>query len=230
MVTTRLSVGRIAVGLGLVLIGALVLLDQFNVASMGDVVQHWWPVVIIALGLLELAVVPRAPVGPLLVVAVGAVLLLSTSDVLGVDAGQIFWPLVLIAVGAFVLIGRSAWSQRAGEAESNVHSFVIFGGNDLVSRSAAFARGTLVALFGGVTLDLRQAQLAPEGAFVDATAAFGAVTILVPQGWHIAMSGLPIFGGYDDRTKADGPLPEGAPTLTVNAIALFGGVGVRHEK
>ena len=230
MQATRLDVGRTIIGLGLVVVGGLFLLDQMGVADFGTVFNHWWPVAIIALGLLELAVNPRSPVGPALVVGVGAVLLLATSGVLGVSAGAIFWPLVIIAIGAFVILSRGPWFQRAGAAADSVRSFVAFGGNELVSRSSAFSGGSLGAIFGGISLDLRQAQLAPTGAAIDATAAFGAVTILVPHGWRIAISGLPIFGGYDDKTKSEGPLPADAPTLTVNAIALFGGVGVQHEK
>ncbi|HUY99209.1 MAG TPA: DUF5668 domain-containing protein [Thermomicrobiaceae bacterium] len=226
----RVNLGRTLVGLALVVVGGLFLLDQLNVADFGQVFSHWWPVAIIALGLLELAMNPRAPIGPLIVVGVGAVLLLATVGVLNTTAGQIFWPLVIIAIGAFVILSRGAWFQRAGAAEDSARSFVAFGGNELVSHSPAFVGGSLTAMFGGITLDLRQAQLAAAGAAVDATAAFGAVKILVPSGWQIAISGLPIFGGYDDKTKSDGPLPADAPVLTVNAIALFGGVEVTHEK
>ena len=52
--------------------------------------------------------------------------------------------------------------------------------------------------------------------------------MLVPKGWRVSVSGLPIFGGYDDKTT-QGDLPADAPLLRVNATAVFGGVGVANE-
>jgi hypothetical protein len=42
--------------------------------------------------------------------------------------------------------------------------------------------------------------------------------------------GLPISGGFDNKTTADGPLPEDAPRLNVSGMAAFGGIGIKHEK
>jgi hypothetical protein len=37
------------------------------------------------------------------------------------------------------------------------------------------------------------------------------------------------MGGYEDKTTGDGSLPPDAPTLNVNATAIFGGVTVANE-
>jgi hypothetical protein len=43
------------------------------------------------------------------------------------------------------------------------------------------------------------------------------------------MGGIPIFGGFSDKTK-DQPQPApGAPTLRVNATSIFGGVTVANK-
>ena len=87
----------------------------------------------------------------------------------------------------------------------------------------------LTAIFGGITLDLRDARPAPEGASINATAAFGGIDILVPKGWRISVRSTPIFGGLDDRTDRSQPLAADAPTLHVDAVSIFGGVALKHD-
>lgn len=82
-------------------------------------------------------------------------------------------------------------------------------------------------MFGGVTIDLRDARLDPEGARIDATAVFGGVEILVPKGWRVTTSGTPIMGGIDNRTA--GQTAEG-PELRIDALTIFGGTDIKHER
>ncbi|QRP42923.1 hypothetical protein [Amycolatopsis sp. FDAARGOS 1241] len=53
--------------------------------------------------------------------------------------------------------------------------------------------------------------------------------MLVPEDWRVQVGGLPILGGYEDRTADGGALPDNAPVLKVNATTLLGGVKVAHE-
>lgn len=84
-------------------------------------------------------------------------------------------------------------------------------------------------MFGGATLDLREAALQP-GARVDALALFGGVEVIVPVGWRVELSGLPIFGGYSDKTSGQHLLPPDSPVLSMVATALFGGVEVKNPE
>jgi hypothetical protein len=84
-------------------------------------------------------------------------------------------------------------------------------------------------VFGGVTLDLRQARPAPAGASVTATAFFGGIDIIVPRGWRVTLRGTPILGGVNNKTELAPAPPDGAPALLVDALAVLGGVEVKHE-
>jgi hypothetical protein len=42
------------------------------------------------------------------------------------------------------------------------------------------------------------------------------------------MSGLPLLGGFDDKTSGDGPPDPDAPVLHVAATAILGGVEVKN--
>jgi len=52
--------------------------------------------------------------------------------------------------------------------------------------------------------------------------------VIVPAGTRVSLSGLPIFGGFDDKTRGEGELLPDAPELTVAATAIFGGVSVKN--
>ena len=106
----------------------------------------------------------------------------------------------------------------------------MFGGPNLVSTARAFQGAWLTAIFGGITMDLRGARPAAEGASIYATVAFGGIDILVPKGWRISVRSTPIFGGLDDKTDHSEPPAADAPMLHVDAVELFGGVDIKHDE
>lgn len=221
--------GRLLVGLVLVALGIVLLLDRLGVASAGQLIGALWPLVIVAAGVLQMAVSRRAHLGAAITIVVGLVLLAATLNLLSASVWQFFWPVVLIAVGLLFLAGMVTRGIRGQQQQRDdvAHAFSVFGGQKVVSESQQFRGASLTSFFGGVTLDLRQANLAPEGADVDVMTAFGGAGIVVPEGWRVSLSGIPIFGGFDDKTS--GPSPQGSPELRVRGTALFGGVEVKNR-
>ncbi|QEC48185.1 hypothetical protein FSW04_11810 [Baekduia soli] len=142
------------------------------------------------------------------------------------------WPIAVIAAGIMVLgHRRGAGALPAGVArDDTIVATGIFGGPSVASSSQRFHSASLTAIFGGVTLDLRHATPAPDGATITATAAFGGIDILVPRGWRITTSSTPLFAGVEDKTEAAGELGQDAPRLHVDALALFGGIAIKHDK
>jgi class 3 adenylate cyclase len=88
---------------------------------------------------------------------------------------------------------------------------------------------TALAIMGGCTVDLRQAEI--EGPVIDisAVAIMGGVEVIVPEGIAVELSGIAIMGGKDCRVKDVTPLP-GTPLVRVKAFALWGGVTVRTKR
>ena len=111
-----------------------------------------------------------------------------------------------------------------------MRSTAIFGGPKLVCTAQQFRGAWLTAIFGGITLDLRDARPAPEGASINATAAFGGIDIIVPKGWRLSVRSTPIFGGLDDKTDHSQSPADDAPLLHIDAVSVFGGVGIKHGK
>lgn len=211
----------------LITAGGLWLLDAANVLDAGATIDHWWPVAVIALGLAATAVDRRLSLGPAVLIVIGALLLVGQLDLVQLDA--LIWPVVAILAGFWLLFNRGQLSRARDEASDRQNVLAVLGAAETKNRSPHFRHANVSALFGGATLDLRDAQLDP-GATVDALALFGGVDVLVPPGWRVELGGLPIFGGFDDKTVDNGSVRPDAPVLKVEATALFGGVGVKNKR
>ena len=213
---------RLWIGLVLLTLGVFGILDATGTLDSADTIDKWWPVAIIGLGLIGMWVERRVSLGPAIVVGIGVLLLADQQQWTDED---LFGPVLLILIGLVVLSGL--WHRRVegGERESRV---VMFGGTKIKDRSEHFSHADVSAIFGGATLDLREAHIDQE-ASVDALALFGGVDVVVPEGWRVSLGGTPIFGGCEDKTDGEGELPADAPLLKVHATAIFGGVDVKNK-
>jgi len=124
---------------------------------------------------------------------------------------------------ASALLMKRMFPSR-GDAESDEVALVaILGGVALKSRAQAFRGGSMFSWLGGIAVDLREAQLAPD-AHLDVGSLFGGIAIRVPPGWR-ADSDVKSFGG-GVAVNAPEPEPDGAPTLRLDGFSAFGGVAV----
>jgi hypothetical protein len=131
-----------------------------------------------------------------------------------------------------VLAGLSiaaAYVKRAvpsrGDEESDELALVaVFDGIDLKSRAKAFRGGSMLAWFGGISVDLREAELAP-GARLSVRTLFGGIDIKTPASWRIESNVKAVMGGVDVRPPDD---DADGPVLAVDGEAVFGGVAIRR--
>jgi len=214
---------RLWIGLVLLTFGVFGILDAAGTLNASETIDRWWPLAIIGLGLIGMLVDRRISLGPGIVVVIGFLLLADQQEWTDKD---LFGPVLLIAIGLVVLSGL--WRRGRVEGEHRETSLVMFGGTKIKDRSEHFTHADVSAVFGGATLDLREAHIDGE-ASVDALALFGGVDVLVPKGWRVALGGTPILGGCEDKTGGDGELPAEAPVLRVHATAIFGGVDVKNK-
>ena len=215
---------RVFFGGLLVLIGGGFLLDQLDILEFGPILDTWWPMILILIGVIQLATRSVPVLAGLFVVLLGVFFQVDRLKILDVNIGQLVWPLVIIAVGAYLLLNRAGRRSPLVHSQDRLDSFVMFGGVERRVESQAFQGGSATALFGGTEIDLRGAKLHPEGANLDLTAAFGGIEISVPEDWKLNMTGLPIFGGWSDKTRRHGDTAASGPTLSVRCVAAFGGI------
>jgi len=130
------------------------------------------------------------------------------------------------------VMGAAAFAKHAfpsqGDEDSDELSLVaIFGGIDLKSRAKAFRGGSLLAWYGGIDLDLREAELASD-ARLSARTLYGGINIDTPPGWRVESNVKSVMGGFDARAAAEDD-PD-APVLTLEGMALFGGIAVKSRE
>ena len=121
--------------------------------------------------------------------------------------------LALLEIGAWAgMATAAAFVKRAvpsrGDEESDELALVaVFDGVDLRSRAKAFRGGSMLAWFGGVAVDLREAELAPD-ARLSVHTLFGGVAVRVPEGWRVE-SGMKAIAGASTCERR----PRSSPTL-----------------
>ncbi|MGZ4508050.1 MAG: LiaF transmembrane domain-containing protein [Blastococcus sp.] len=211
----------------LITLGVLWLLDAANVLDAGSTIDHWWPVAVMALAVCAAVAERRISLGPTVLFVIGTLMLVNQLDVAKVDA--VVWPVIAILAGIWLLANRTGWGRAREQGSDRPDVVAVLGGAETSARSQHFRHANVSAVFGGATLDMREAHLDP-GASVDALALFGGVDVIVPKGWRVDLGGLPIFGGYEDKTTGNGDLPSDAPVLRVAATAIFGGVDVKNKR
>jgi hypothetical protein len=114
-------------------------------------------------------------------------------------------------------------------ADSARPIIAIFGG---ASRKGAWRvppASTVVTVFGGADIDLRDATLPAREITIKAFSVFGGMSITVPPEMHVIDSGIAIFGGRDVSGESAESVRPDAPVLHLTGFCLFGGIGVQHK-
>jgi hypothetical protein len=109
----------------------------------------------------------------------------------------------------------------------------VFGEAKRAGRWVVPPQVTSAAVFGQVTVDLREAVLSQREVVIIANAVFGQVTIKVPHGVVVRDEGTAIFGsrtGANSSRAGDFPVTADSPVVVVRGTALFGEVSVHYPK
>jgi hypothetical protein len=101
------------------------------------------------------------------------------------------------------------------------------GGEQRKGRWRPGRRTNAIAVMGGIDIDLREAELA-DGAEILAIPFMGAVSVVVPEGVSVELSGFSLMGGNSGPDDKVVPLPN-SPIVRVRAFSLMGGVVVERK-
>ena len=104
----------------------------------------------------------------------------------------------------------------------------VLGGSEQKGRWRLGSRLRIVAVLGGVTLDLGQAEPEAPDSLVTVVAVLGGVEITAPPGVPIELTGVSLFGGKSDE-RSVGPRLPGCPVVRLRVFCLFGGVKVKER-
>jgi len=222
------SLAQIFTGLLVIGLGVGLFLNSLEIIDFGSTIKQWWPVIPIGIGIIGLMSSPRQWVWPLLLVGFGVAALLKQLGYVDFNLWSLFWPTILIVVGFSIIFQNTAWGSRPKVADDDhTDVTVIFAGQNVRNVSQHYRGGAISAIFGGVDLDLRDAKIESE-ATLTVVAAFGGADIKVPEGWVVRVKGMPVFGGWEDKTRKPTD-QKNAPHLTITATCMFGGFSVGHK-
>jgi hypothetical protein len=130
---------------------------------------------------------------------------------------------VLVGLCAAAALVRSAVPSRGDEESDELALVAVFDGIDLWSRARAFAGGSLLAWFGGINVDLTDADPAAGGARLNVHTLCGGIELTVPADWQVESRVKVVVGGAN-APKRD-QAGEG-PVLVVDGLVILGGVNV----
>jgi hypothetical protein len=223
---------QLILGFIVIALGVLYTLQNLGILYAHDYTRYW-PALLILYGLSRIVqcdAVPQKIWGGFWVF-VGTIWLSNKLDFIYVDIFD-FWPLILVALGLSLIWGTS---RRRGaifgggaveDSNSTLNAFALLGGFKRSNDAQDFRGGEATAILGGCEIDLRRASIKEGEAVLHLVAIMGGVELRVPEDWSVVMQGVPILGGFEDKTRSIGP--ESTKRLIVRGYAVMGGVEVKN--
>lgn len=136
------------------------------------------------------------------------------------------WFLVVMGSMATALVLKLRRGSEPVHGDDRVDVMAAFDAIDLRSRSSRFEGGTIVAMFGEASIDLRRAVPWEHGPHLEATAAFGKIEITVPDDWIVTVIGPTVAGRRQISVTDPADAPPGAPRLSISARTFAGSLEV----
>ncbi|MDG9720385.1 DUF1707 domain-containing protein [Streptomyces sp. DH24] len=126
--------------------------------------------------------------------------------------------------------GAGSWAGRivGGDGASGT-AVGVLSGFQRKGRWTVPRRLNCFAFWGGGELDLREANFADREVVINCVAVMGGVHVIVPPGVEVAVRGVGIMGGFDQREDGVAGDP-GAPRVIIKGFAFWGGVGVDRKQ
>lgn len=224
---------RIIVGVLLVALAGLILVDNFDFFQI-----PWreyiftWQSLLIFLGLIFIAKHESKTTG-LILIAVGVFFLVAKYYDFPVSLRRLFWPAVLLVIGLSLIFSRQCkrtWKplNTVNSNDDFIDDLAIFGGSEQRFNSQNFKGGKITNIFGGSTIDMSEAKLAPGINTLEVLCIFGGSKMLIPSDWKVKVDVVSIFGGISDKRKISAQTDsQSAPELVLKGLVLFGGMDLK---
>ncbi len=219
-------------GIFLIGLGLLFLLDR-----LGIIPHHYrswlfsWQSLLIFVGFISMFKT-HARFPGLILILVGSGFLLPEIFDVSYNFSRLIFPVILILVGAAIVFKTRSLkhphvfhsSEETFSALETIEEVAIFGGGKRVVSSQNLKGGQITAIFGGIELDLSDADLDENGAIIEVACIFGGTTIIVKPEWDVQVQVASILGGFSDKRKVykQTEATKGK-RLIIKGAAIFGG-------
>ncbi|MDJ1493893.1 DUF5668 domain-containing protein [Cytophagaceae bacterium DM2B3-1] len=231
---------KFVVGAFLVAFGSVFFLKQ-----LGTILPDWifkWPMILIIVGLITGAKHQyRYDQGWLIITLIGFIFL--TKYIFpDLHIVRFIWPVAIITAGVWIIFGKQSFRREKKDkpyyyssleddetdhatdsTEERLDDVVVFGAIKKTILSKNFRGGEAVAIFGGVELNLVNAEI-PNRMELEITQIFGGTKLIIPSNWEVVSEVVTIFGGMEDkRRRLNGSFDK---TLVLQGTSIFGGIEI----
>lgn len=246
------GVGQHLIAAGILVILAGILLFAFNAGLIPLVYKpiiFSWPMLLVAIGITSFFNSNHGFTSGFILIIIGTAFLFYKfgSPYLGFEKENI-WPLLLIFIGIIIIIGaikkrhfkkklkkehfdlsdseKKVFSKSEDFSRSDSQyierNYILGGGKERVD-SPNFKGGDINCVFGGMELDLSNAQLADGVNQLEINVVMGGVVLYIPQEWKVKIVQSHVFGGFvDNRPQKSFEIDENK-TLVIKISSVFGG-------
>ena len=236
--------GKYLFGILLIITGAGFLLDEFNVISFGNILNLYWPMILIVVGLIGLLDKKSSKLLNTILIVLGIMLQINKLNIIDVNVFSLIFPLILILIGINILFSKrkSIFHKKRNELiynskdsepnfdknidlDNEVDVSAFMSAVETNNRSQQFRGGRTTAIMGSVYIDLRGASLYQDIAELEATVIMGSVEIMVPDNWRVEISGTPLLGAMENKSGYN--IDSNSPILRIKGFVLMGSIEVK---
>ena len=219
---------RLIWGMIFIIAAIVILLNSFNVITFDIFFDGWWTLFIIVPSLAGL-IENKNKGNSIWGLIIGILLLLSAQDVLDFsNAGKLVFPILIACLG-LKMISSCFIDRKRSERKKFKHNnkdvecgVAVFCGTDMDFADSQFNGAELVAVFGGIECNIKNARIDSD-VHINVACVFGGVDIMVPDNVRVVSNVACVFGGVDvlkGRSDAE-------HTVYIDGVCLFGGIEVR---
>lgn len=229
---------RVLVAVILITLGLTSLVGNiYSEFSIGWIISHWWPSLIILCGIWSLSDFKADYIlwGSFLIIN-GTLLQLNRLDILPWGFWSYFWPVLLIWLGLSMFIKKSDRFHNRGcynrrkviekQGVNYVNSQGMFADIKEKFTSDNFTGGDVSIMFGAVEIDLRTSLMSPNPEQLKVSAMFGEAVVYIPTDWNVIIRTSAVLGNAENRTI--NKINFDQPILEIKADAMLGSVEIRN--
>ena len=221
------KIKKVLWGIFFIVLGLIIGTNSLGITNIDIFFDGWWTLFIIVpsfIGLFD----DEGKTGNIIGLIIGIALLLGTNNIISFELiGKLAVPFILVLIGVSIIFKeaiKNTVKEKVEKANKDDLELITatFGGQKVI-KDEEFKGANLDAVFGAVTLDLRQAKIEEE-AVIKASAIFGGIEIFVPQDVKVKTKSTPIFGGVSNKSISN---KNGQKTIYIDAFCMFGGVDIK---
>lgn len=225
---------KLTFGLIIILVGTFLLLKKLHIIPFFDW-HTFWPLILICIGLL-IGVRKRFQHNAWwILVLIGTAYSIPEFMIMGTSSATLMFPIALIIGGLFVVFRsrkKNDWKQGmevVTNGENYLNIDVTFGGHKEIVTSKDFRGGNVNTTFGGVEVNMIQADSSTQPMVLNLSVSFGGVELIIPSHWELQNEVHSTMGSVEDHRaiRTSSITTEEKKILVLKGSCSFGSIEIK---